>query len=65
MDHVEHITHAGLRLPASPEVSLQFMHGLLDTCLQTGQQLSPNLDDEELTEAVTRFVYRGLTGRDY
>ncbi|MFE2374916.1 TetR/AcrR family transcriptional regulator [Streptomyces sp. NPDC059398] len=65
MDHVEHITHAGLRLPASPEVSLQFMHGLLDTCLQTGQQLSPDLDDEELTEVVTRFVYRGLTGRDY
>ena len=65
LGHVGHITDAGLRLPASPEVSLHLSYGLIDAFMRTRQQLTPDLGDEETIDAVTRFVYRGLTGRDY
>ncbi|GAA5168923.1 TetR/AcrR family transcriptional regulator [Amycolatopsis dongchuanensis] len=53
---------AGLDLPAPPEVSVALMSALVDGFVE----LAPaGLSEEDLTEALTRFVYRGLTGKDY
>ncbi|MDJ1134147.1 TetR/AcrR family transcriptional regulator [Streptomyces iconiensis] len=65
LDHVRYLTAAGFRLPASPEVTLRLMFQLCDAFLQSWQQALPDLGEEEVIEAMTRFVYRGLTGRDY
>ncbi|WP_326690238.1 MULTISPECIES: TetR/AcrR family transcriptional regulator [unclassified Streptomyces] len=65
LGHVKYLTDAGYELPASPEVSIRMMYALSDTFLQMWQQQSLDLSDEELIEALTRFVYRGLTGSDY
>jgi AcrR family transcriptional regulator len=65
LGHIERLTDAGFPLPAPPAVSLQLMFGLADAFLQARQRLTLDISDEEAVEALTRFVYRGLTGRDY
>ncbi|GAB2798612.1 TetR/AcrR family transcriptional regulator [Streptomyces daliensis] len=64
LSHVQFLTDAGYELPASPRVSIRMMYALSDTFLQMWQQQSLDLSEEEVVEIMTRFVYRGLTGRD-
>ncbi|MFF2808063.1 TetR/AcrR family transcriptional regulator [Streptomyces sp. NPDC058000] len=65
LDHVTCVTDAGRQLPASPEVALRMAFSLVHTFLQTWQQHAGASSDEEVTETLTRFVYRGLNGCDY
>ncbi|GAA3540397.1 TetR/AcrR family transcriptional regulator [Amycolatopsis ultiminotia] len=68
--HLDHVTAAGLRLPASTPLTIAMMYQLIDSFAQMWL-LSPQPTgltpptDEEAVEALTRFVYRGFTGRDY
>lgn len=50
------------KLPAPPGVSLAMTWSLVDSFVQTRRG---DLPDEEIIEALTRFVYRGLNGFDY
>jgi AcrR family transcriptional regulator len=69
-DHLEHVTRAGLRLPARTDLSTAMLFQLVDSFAQmwlvepAPSGWTPPSDDEAV-EALTRFVYRGLTGRDY
>ncbi|HEY3711172.1 MAG TPA: TetR/AcrR family transcriptional regulator [Amycolatopsis sp.] len=69
-DHLDQVTAAGLRLPATPQVSVAMMYQLIDGFAQMWL-LAPEPEgwtvptDDEAVEALTRFVYRGFTGRDY
>ncbi len=64
-DHLDGFAAAGLTLPGAPEASLAMMflavHGLVEA-VEEGQV---ELTDEEAVESLTRFIYRGLTGRDF
>jgi AcrR family transcriptional regulator len=64
-DHLDGFPAAGMSLPSTPEASLAMMflsvHGLLEAV----QEGMVELTDEEAVAGLTRFIYRGLTGRDY
>ncbi|WP_033293290.1 TetR/AcrR family transcriptional regulator [Amycolatopsis jejuensis] len=68
--HLAHVTAAGLPLPASPRLTIAMMYQLIDNFAQMWL-LQPHPagwtppTDDEAVEALTRFVYRGFTGRDY
>jgi AcrR family transcriptional regulator len=68
--HLTYVTDAGLRLPAPPQLTIAMMYQLIDGFAQMWLQ-GPMPDgwnaptDEEAIEAMTRFVYRGFTGKDY
>lgn len=68
-DHLAHITRAGLRLPADPGLCGMLMYHLVDSFASTWLHGSPAgwtpPTDDEAVELLTRFVYRGFTGRDY
>jgi len=69
-DHLGHIARAGLRLPASTELSVAMMYQLVDSfasmwLLQPAPAGWTRPTDEEAIDALTRFVYRGFTGRDF
>jgi AcrR family transcriptional regulator len=63
--HMAYVTAAGLRLPGSPETGLTMMFTAVDGVLQAIREGSLELTDAQAVEDLTRFVYRGLTGRDY
>ncbi|WP_020662488.1 TetR/AcrR family transcriptional regulator [Amycolatopsis benzoatilytica] len=68
--HLDHITAAGLRLPANTQLTLAMMYRLIDSFAQMWLTNTPPAGwtpptDDEAVEALTRFVYRGFTGRDY
>jgi AcrR family transcriptional regulator len=68
--HLRYVTAAGLRLPASPELSIAMMYQLIDNFTQwwlmsPAPADRPPLSDDEVIDALTRFVYRAFTGRDY
>ncbi|PWI43021.1 TetR/AcrR family transcriptional regulator [Streptomyces sp. ICBB 8177] len=65
LDHVTAVSDAGRVLPAPPEVSVRMAFGLVHTFLGTWRRRFEALDDEQVTDILTRFVYRGLNGRDY
>jgi AcrR family transcriptional regulator len=68
--HLAYVTDAGLRLPAAPQLTIAMMYQLIDGFAQMWLH-SPMPDgwnaptDEEAIDALTRFVYRGFTGKDY
>jgi len=64
-DHVDYVTRAGLTLPGSPLASLTLMNAAVDDFLQKWHDGATDLSEEDAIDALTRFVYRGLTGRDY
>ncbi|MEV0769196.1 TetR/AcrR family transcriptional regulator [Nocardia salmonicida] len=64
-DHVADFPERGLRLPGTVDASLAMMFAAVDGMLRMVEDGSLTLDDEEAIESITRFVYRGLTGRDY
>ncbi len=69
-DHLVQVTRAGLRLPAGTELSGAMMYLLVDS-FASMWLLGPvptgwtRPTDEEAIEALTRFVYRGFTGKDF
>ncbi len=68
--HLDRVTAAGMRLPADTDLSILMMYQLIDNFAQMWLASpapvgwTPPTDDEAV-EALTRFIYRGLTGRDY
>ncbi|MFE3052423.1 hypothetical protein [Nocardia sp. NPDC059239] len=54
----------GLRLPGSADASLAMMVMAATGLLQAVEEGGLALTDEQAVNALTRFVYRGLTGRD-
>ncbi|WP_040809335.1 TetR/AcrR family transcriptional regulator [Nocardia concava] len=63
-DHLDGFGPAGLRLPGPPEVSLAMMFQSATGLLQAVEEGGMQMTDEQAIDALTRFVYRGLTGRD-
>ncbi|MQY29137.1 TetR/AcrR family transcriptional regulator [Nocardia aurantia] len=63
--HMAYIPAAGLRLPGSPEAGLTMMFAAVDGLLQSMREGVLEITDEQAVEDLTRFIYRGLTGRDY
>ncbi|GAA5191013.1 TetR/AcrR family transcriptional regulator [Rugosimonospora acidiphila] len=55
--HLEHVHN----LPATPEASLTMMGVLMDGLTRVWS----DVPEDEAVEAITRFVYRALNGRDY
>ncbi|MEU2088920.1 TetR/AcrR family transcriptional regulator [Nocardia beijingensis] len=64
-DHVEGFADRGLRLPSTPDASLAMMFLLTQSLLAAVEEGNVELTDEQAVDGLTRFVYRGLTGRDY
>ncbi|WP_236795784.1 TetR/AcrR family transcriptional regulator [Amycolatopsis sp. GM8] len=55
----------GLDLPAEPRVSVTMMAAMVDNFVQMWRTVLPELSEEDVVEALTRFLYRGFTGKDY
>ncbi|MEU8899680.1 TetR/AcrR family transcriptional regulator [Nocardia sp. NPDC048505] len=64
-DHVTGFADKGLRLPSTPDASLAMMFLLVQALLQAVEDGTVELTDEQAVDGLTRFVYRGITGRDY
>ncbi|MFC6012367.1 TetR/AcrR family transcriptional regulator [Nocardia lasii] len=64
-DHVADFPARGLRLPGTTDASLAMMFAAVDGMLRMVEDGAVTLTDDEAIESITRFVYRGLTGRDY
>ncbi|MFD5178906.1 TetR/AcrR family transcriptional regulator [Nocardia sp. NPDC058379] len=64
-DHIADFPERGLRLPGTVDASLAMMFAAVDGMLRMVADGSVAIGDEEAIESITRFVYRGLTGRDY
>ncbi|MFE6857859.1 TetR/AcrR family transcriptional regulator [Nocardia sp. NPDC057668] len=63
-DHLDGFAAAGLELPGSPDASLTLMFQLASGLLEAVEGGAIELTDAEAVDTLTRFVYRGLTGRD-
>ncbi|MBL1076538.1 TetR/AcrR family transcriptional regulator [Nocardia sp. 2] len=63
-DHLDNFAAAGLTLPTTPDASLALMFLVTTALLQAVDEGSVDLTDAEAVDALTRFVYRGLTARD-
>ncbi len=64
-DHLDGLVAKGLRLPSTPDASLAMIFLLAQGLHTAVDEGSLELTDTEAVEGLTRFVYRGLTGRDY
>ncbi|MEU2037526.1 TetR/AcrR family transcriptional regulator [Nocardia niwae] len=64
-DHVAGFADKGLRLPSTDDASLAMMFMLTQSLLAAVEEGNVELTDEQAVEGLTRFIYRGLTGRDY
>ncbi len=64
LDHLGYITAAGMELPASERLSLAMMAELVNGFAHTWLLDPSSASEEEAIEALTRFIYRGFTGRD-
>lgn len=68
IDHLAYITGKGWRLPGAPSTSIALLHALLDgfawMWFVGDDQASSNLSEDQAIDALTTFVYRGLTGQD-
>lgn len=64
-DHLDGFAPRGLTLPSTPDASLAMMFLLTTSMLQSVEDGTVELTDKQAIEALTRFIYRGLTGLDY
>ncbi|WP_037316176.1 TetR/AcrR family transcriptional regulator [Amycolatopsis orientalis] len=62
--HLAYITEAGMELPASERLTLAMMAELVNGFAHTWLLDPTSVSEEEAVEALTRFIYRGFTGRD-
>ncbi len=63
-DHLDGFAAAGLQLPSTPEASLAMMFLMVHGLLEAVEEGTVELTDPEAVDGLTRFIYRGLTGRD-
>ncbi|MRH87506.1 TetR family transcriptional regulator [Nocardia sp. SYP-A9097] len=63
-DHLDGFAAAGLKLPGSVDASLAMMFLATSGLLQAVEEGALELTDAEAVDALTSFIYRGLTGRD-
>lgn len=64
-DHLDQFGPRGLTLPTTPDASLAMMFLLTTSLVQAVEEGTVELNDKQAVEALTRFIYRGLTGLDY
>lgn len=62
--HLDTFPAAGIALPSTPEISLAIMFTAINGLLEAVEEGAVELTDEAAVDGLTRFVYRGLTGRD-
>lgn len=55
----------GIELPVEPRVALTMMFAMVEQFVEVWPTVHPELSEEDVLEGLTRFVYRGLTGKDY
>ncbi|MEV5647429.1 TetR/AcrR family transcriptional regulator [Nocardia sp. NPDC052254] len=65
VDHLDGFEAAGLQPPGTPEVSVAMMFLLVRAMVDAVEEGMLDVTDKQAIEALTRFCYRGLTGRDY
>ncbi|WP_308163437.1 TetR/AcrR family transcriptional regulator [Nocardia alni] len=63
-DHLDGFPAAGLSLPSTPEASLAMMFLAVQGLLEAVEEGVVELTDDEAIAGLSRFIYRGLTGRD-
>ncbi|MEU1980516.1 TetR/AcrR family transcriptional regulator [Nocardia sp. NPDC019395] len=64
-DHLDGLVANGMRLPSTADASLAMIFLLAQALFTAVEEGTVELSDAEAVEGLTRFVYRGLTGRDY
>jgi len=64
-DHLDGFPAAGVALPSTTEASLAMMFLTVSGLVEAVEQGAIELTDDEAVAGLTRFIYRGLTGRDY
>ncbi|WP_218020187.1 TetR/AcrR family transcriptional regulator [Nocardia anaemiae] len=64
-DHLDVLADQGLRLPSSIDASLAMMFQVAQGMVALVEDGTVALTDDQAIEGLTRFIYRGLTGRDY
>ncbi|ONM50350.1 TetR/AcrR family transcriptional regulator [Nocardia donostiensis] len=64
-DHLDGLADKGLTLPAAPDASLAMVFLVVSQLLQAVVDGTVQISDEQAVDGLTRFVYRGLTGRDF
>ncbi|MCX0272354.1 hypothetical protein NLM24_16935 [Nocardia zapadnayensis] len=55
----------GMTLPGTVDTSLAMMFYLVQAIAAGVEDGAVQIADDEAVASLTRFVYRGLTGRDY
>ncbi|MFG1795086.1 TetR/AcrR family transcriptional regulator [Nocardia sp. NPDC049149] len=63
-DHLDGFAEKGLTLPSTPNASLAMMFQLTTAMVQGIEDGTVELTDKQAVDGLTRFIYRGLTGRD-
>ncbi|MFF0492373.1 TetR/AcrR family transcriptional regulator [Nocardia sp. NPDC004068] len=64
-DHLDGFDAAGLTLPSTPDASLAMAFLMVQALLEAVEEGALALTDAQAIDGLTRFIYRGLTGRDY
>ncbi len=64
-DHLDGFGPGGPTLPSTPDASLAMMFLLTTGLLQAVEEGTVELTDRQAVDGLTRFIYRGLPGRDY
>ncbi|MGW1740303.1 TetR/AcrR family transcriptional regulator [Nocardia sp. NPDC001965] len=64
-DHLDSLVAEGATLPGTVDTSLAMMFCLVQAISAAVEEGAVRISDDEAVESLTRFVYRGLTGRDY
>ncbi|MEV3963579.1 TetR/AcrR family transcriptional regulator [Nocardia sp. NPDC050193] len=64
-DHLDGLVAKGMTLPGTVDTSLAMMFYLVQAISAGVEDGAVQISDDEAVASLTRFVYRGLTGRDY
>ncbi|WP_330256477.1 TetR/AcrR family transcriptional regulator [Nocardia sp. NBC_00565] len=65
LDHFDGFADQGLHPPSTVDASVAMMYSMTQSMLVQVEDGTVELTDEQAIEGLTRFIYRGLTGRDY
>ncbi|MFF3223644.1 TetR/AcrR family transcriptional regulator [Nocardia suismassiliense] len=65
VNHLDGFGPDGPTLPSTPDASLAMMFLLAAGMVQAVEEGTVELTDKQAVDGLTRFIYRGLTGRDY
>ena len=63
LGHLDHLRAAGRALPGRPELVIAMVSGMLDGFAQRWRAVpGREVSDDEVIDALTTFVHRGLNG---